>query len=114
MGTVFSPESLSLTLDHIQQDLDLSFLTSREEQGNMVIGMAAGFGVPVFAGYVIQALRGTSLLVGAFSAMPMWRCFDPLPILSGDDEDENMRPESDDDEENVKNLLGSNQEDSGR
>jgi hypothetical protein len=91
-------------------------MASDANQGNMIIGAAAGLGVPVFAGYVIWALRGTSLLVGALSAMPMWRCFDPLPILSGNDEDKKkkMRPEPEEDEDTVKDLLDSGQADSSK
>jgi hypothetical protein len=111
----FSADALTLTLDRIQQQIDLS-MASDANQGNMIIGAAAGLGVPVFAGYVIWALRGTSLLVGALSAMPMWRCFDPLPILSGEDEDKKKktRPKPEDDEDTVKDLLDSGQADSSK
>jgi hypothetical protein len=82
----------------------------------MIIGMATGLGVSVFAGYVIWALRGATLLVGALSAMPMWRCFDPLPVLLGNDRDKKKkkRPELEDDEDKVKNLLGGGQVDSNK
>jgi len=52
-------------------------------------------------------------LVGALTAMPMWRCFDPLPVLMGDDKKRRDRDEVkstqhdlDNDEIKVKELLG--------
>jgi hypothetical protein len=111
----FSAEALTQTLDRIQQQIDLS-MASDAKQGNMIIGMATGLGMSVFAGYVIWALRGTSLLVGALTAMPMWRCFDPLPVLLGNDRDKKKkkRLELEDDEDKVKNLLGGGQVDSNK
>jgi hypothetical protein len=119
IDTVFSSQAMSQTLDHIQQNLDLS-LAANARKGKMLIGMVTGLGVSVFAGYVIWALRGTSLLFGAISAMPMWRCFDPLPVLLGGDEErreeeeEAMTPEAEDAEDNVSELLGIEQMDSSR
>ena len=80
----------------------------------MIIGVATGLGVSVFAGYVIWAFRGATLLFGAISAMPMWRCFDPLPVLLDRDkkrseEEEEMTPEAEDAEDNVDDLLGIDQ-----
>jgi len=73
-------------------------------------------GASVFAGYVIWAFRGSSLLLGALTAMPMWRCFDPLPVLMGDDKKRRDRDEAkstehelDKDETTVKELLGEKQ-----
>jgi len=70
----------------------------------------------MFAGYVIWALRGSSLLVGALTAMPMWRCFDPLPVLMGNDKKRRDRDEVkstehdlDKDEIKVKEMLGEKQ-----
>lgn len=67
-------------------------------------------------GYVVWALRGAALLLGALSAMPMWRCFDPLPVLIGkdkkrdeDDKKKSGEQESEDEEKRVRDLLSSEQ-----
>jgi len=48
----------------------------------VIIGSASGIGASVMVGYVMWAFRGASLLFSALAAMPMWKCFDPLPVLS--------------------------------
>jgi VCBS repeat-containing protein len=119
VGGFFSPEALIQSLDRIQQEVDLTALAAKSVQGNLIVGVTTGLTVSVFAGYVIWAFRGASLLVGAVSAMPMWRCFDPLPVLLGRDkkgseEEEEMTPEVEDAEDNVNDLLGIEQMDSSR
>ena len=74
----------------------------------------------MFAGYVIWAFRGASLLVGALSTMPMWLCFDPLAVLLNDDQEkpeagkEKRKTETDKDEEKVRELLDSDRRQSGQ
>ena len=103
---------MAQTLDHIQQQLG-DTLEMDGKRGKLIIGAATGLGASVFAGYVIWAFRGSSLLLGALTAMPMWRCFDPLPVLMGDDKKRRDRDEAkstenelDKDETKVKELLG--------
>jgi hypothetical protein len=82
--------------------------------------VATGLTVSIFAGYVIWAFRGTTLLISALSAMPMWRCFDPLPVLLGGkngseaEEEMELQPEEEDAEDNVNELLGIGQVDPSR
>ncbi len=114
----FSPEIITQELDRIQMQID-DYLKLETEQGRFVIGTATGIGASVFVGYVIWALRGTSLLFGALSAMPMWRCFDPLPVLMGKDrkgdEDKqkhrNQHDSEDREEKRIRDLLESGSED---
>ena len=103
---------MTQTLDHIQQQLG-DTLAMDGKRGQMIIGAATGLGASVLAGYVIWAFRGSSLLLGALTAMPMWRCFDPLPVIMGSDkkrsdreEAESTQHDSDKDETTVKELLG--------
>ena len=93
----------------IDDHLDLKL-----NQTEIIVGAATGLGASVFVGYVVWAFRGGSLLFGALSAMPMWRCFDPLPVIISrkkkeEQEDDRTRDlnESEDDEAQVKDLLGS-------
>jgi hypothetical protein len=45
------------------------------------IGAAAGVSAVFSAGYVAWCLRSGALLASALSSLPMWRSFDPLPVL---------------------------------
>jgi len=95
----FSPEVMAQALDHLQRQID-DTLELEAGQEQLVIGAAAGFGASVMVGYVLWAFRGSSLLLGALSAMPMWRSFDPLPVLLGSD-----KKSKEEDEKRVKELL---------
>jgi VCBS repeat-containing protein len=116
----FSSETMTQELDHIQSQID-KFLELESEQGQLIIGTAASLGASVFAGYVIWAFRGTGLVFGALSAMPMWRCFDPLPVLLGnekkrdrDEEDKQGKSDPEDDEQHIRDLLDGGPEAEGQ
>ena len=106
---------MAQALDHLQKQLDDTMeLDANQEQ--LIIGAATGLGASVMVGYVVWAFRGASLLLGALSAMPIWRCFDPLPVLIGNDKkrdedakEKTIEPESEDDEKRVRDLLDSEQ-----
>jgi len=109
----FSSEAMLQALDRIQQEIN-DQLEMEASQGKLIIGAATGLAASVLVGYVVWALRAASLLLGALSALPMWRCFDPLPVLLGKDkrrdEDEKKKsgePEPEVDEEQVRELLDS-------
>ena len=115
VSALFSADAMNQTLDQIQQQLGDS-LEMDGKRGKLIIGAATGLGASVFAGYVIWAFRGSSLVLGALTAMPMWRCFDPLPVLMGHDKKRRDRDEAkstgndlDKDEIKVKELLGEKQ-----
>jgi hypothetical protein len=108
----FSAETLVQRLDHIQKQIN-DQLEMEAKQEKLIIGAATGLGASVLVGYVVWAFRGASLLLGALSAMPMWRCFDPLPVLVGKDKDRDRdkkklreEKERENDEMAVQNLLG--------
>jgi VCBS repeat-containing protein len=112
VSALFSSDAMTQTLDHIQQQLG-DTLEMDGKRGKLIIGTATGLGASVFAGYVIWAFRGSSLVLGALTAMPMWRCFDPLPVIMGNDKNRRDRDETkstqqelDQDETTVKELLG--------
>jgi hypothetical protein len=56
-------------------------LTSDDSFGQYSIGAATGVSVMLSAGYVAWCLRSGALLASAISSLPMWRAFDPLPVL---------------------------------
>ena len=110
---VLSTEALAQGLDRIQKQIN-DMLEAESKQEKLIIGVATGLGASVLAGYVVWAFRAASLLLGALSAMPMWRCFDPLPVLIGKDkkrdkdkEKKSGEPESEVDEKRVRDLLDS-------
>ena len=108
----FSAEAIVQELDRIQKQIN-DQLEMEATQGKLIIGVAAGLGASVFVGYVVWVFRAASLLLGALSAMPMWRCFDPLPVLIGKDkkrdkdkEKKSGGQESEVDEKRVRDPVG--------
>ncbi len=91
---------MAQALDHLQRQID-DTLALEANQGQLIIGAAAGIGASVMIGYVLWAFRGASLLLGALSAMPMWRSFDPLPVLLENDKER----DEEDDEKRVRDIL---------
>ena len=54
----------------------------QQKQKAIAVGMATGVSVSFAAGYVIWLLRGGSLLASLLAATPLWKSFDPLPVLA--------------------------------
>jgi hypothetical protein len=54
----------------------------QQRQATIVVGMATGVSMSFAAGYVIWLLRGGSLLASLLAATPLWKSFDPLPVLA--------------------------------
>lgn len=54
----------------------------QQRQQTIAVGMATGMSVSFAAGYVIWLLRGGSLLASLLAATPLWKSFDPLPVLA--------------------------------
>jgi hypothetical protein len=82
-------------------------MESPEEVQDFAVGAVAGLTAMLSTGYLIWCLRGGSLLASALSSIPLWRSFDPLPILefwerggSQDDEDDDVL-----DERTLRNLI---------
>ena len=83
---------------------------SAEDVLNRVTDLAAS--ITVSAGYVLWCLRGAGLLASLFSSLPVWRWFDPLPVLaSWEAERKKQRtrsttePDEDPEEQNITSLL---------
>jgi hypothetical protein len=80
--------------------------------GRLVVGTVSGIGTSVIAGYVMWAFRGMSLLSSALASLPLWRSFDPLPVLSswrkreeGEEIDENEEKHQEEDEDSVREIF---------
>ena len=109
----FSVDALAQRLDHVQKQIN-DALEADAKHERLIIGAATGVAASVLVGYVVWAFRAASLLLGALSALPMWRCFDPLPVLIGKnkkrDDDEEKKPgapEPEVDEKRVRELFES-------
>jgi hypothetical protein len=100
-------------LDKMSQDLDEA---GRREEARTQLSAeaAAGVGISLTAGFVSWALRAGSMAASFLAAMPTWRHFDPLPVLTRDDEkkqasvadaDDGESPENESAERAVEDLF---------
>ncbi len=85
-------------------------LQKRREK--IIVGTTTGATISFAAGYVIWTCRGGSMLASFLSAMPMWKWFDPLPVLSSWGKNHKQRKSdkhkaSANDSDDVKNLFES-------
>ena len=55
---------------------------SEDLKERIIVGTTTGATISFAAGYVIWLCRGGSLLASVLAAMPMWKWFDPLPVLA--------------------------------
>jgi hypothetical protein len=71
------------------------------------VAAAKSSGVVLTAGIVAWAMRGGALLSSLMSTIPLWKGYDPLPILAykDDDEDEGREPEKEIDEDMIPTSL---------
>ncbi|MCZ6774815.1 MAG: hypothetical protein O7G83_22915, partial [Proteobacteria bacterium] len=56
---------------------------SDEFDSLFVLQVSTGFGAVLSVGFVSWVLRGGALAATLLSTVPMWRGFDPLPMLMG-------------------------------
>jgi hypothetical protein len=78
----FSHEVLWQALDTMKRDM--SRFGGDEDQGSAaaVTKIAAGSSIALSVGFVSWVLRGGALASTLLTTMPMWRGFDPLPLLA--------------------------------
>ncbi len=83
-------EILSQNMREISDSLSASMSLQRYMVGSATVSTGA-----LTVGYVMWTLRSSSLLASLLSTMPVWRFFDPLPIVQfGLAEDEDEKDES--------------------
>jgi len=126
----FSLKNVNLDNELLWQALDaierqMSGMDNPDDiRAAFMVQIATGSGVALTAGYVAWILRGGMLASMLISSMPMWKGFDPLPLLAArkrkrskkDDEEEARRKaEADDDgTQAVEALLAAKQTMQGR
>jgi hypothetical protein len=86
-------------LDKMAEDMDES-LRESNERIKMSTEVAIGATMSISAGFVSWVLRAGSLMASFMSVIPMWKQFDPLPILGAakvnKDKDEAVKELSED------------------
>jgi hypothetical protein len=98
--------SLDVTLLWSQLDALADDILPDEALSTFSVGAAAGVSVVFSAGYVAWCLRSGALLASAISSLPMWRSFDPLPVLEfWEKRARRGRNEKGQEEESVEELV---------
>ena len=95
-------QALWEAIDRMKQDIE----GNSEQELMAKLGKSTMAGLS--AGFVVWLLRGGSLLAALLSAMPLWRRFDPLPILAyrRKTDEKKRRPRKDeDDAEALRSLF---------
>ncbi len=80
----FNLQNVSLDNELLWQALDTINQQMRADDPDaaFLLQIATGTGVLLTAGYVAWILRGGMLASMLISSMPMWKGFDPLPLLA--------------------------------
>jgi hypothetical protein len=100
---VVRSDSFNISLDRMGDTLDEAF-AEEDAASRLSVASAASIVVGVSAGLITQLLRAGSLFASFLSVVPLWRQFDPLPILTktdDDEEDQENQEEGQGDEANV-------------
>jgi len=71
-------------IDQMLNDFDEA-AKGEEQQHQLQAEVATGVGISLTAGFVSWALRAGSMAASFLAAMPTWRNFDPVPILTEED-----------------------------
>jgi hypothetical protein len=73
------PAELYGALDLMEREIDTA--AAEEEEQTVLSATLKGTSLLLTAGFATWLLRGGSLLASLLSTMPLWRSFDPLPVL---------------------------------
>jgi hypothetical protein len=82
-GTVTLPANAPLwrQLDDMKQQMQ-GALEEQPLQEKIVVGAAKGATLIAFAGTVNWVLKGSNIIAGVLSSLPLWTQFDPLAVLT--------------------------------
>jgi VCBS repeat-containing protein len=101
---VQSMEALWTSVDKMKQEMTES--AAQMDLGELKVVAAKSSGVVLTAGIVAWAMRGGALLSSLMSTIPLWKGYDPLPILAyKDDEDEGETKAKDINEDMIPTSL---------
>ena len=82
-----SIKALWIAIDDMKQQINED-LTEDVTQVQIRLGAISGSGVALTAGVVAWVLRGGALMTSLISTIPLWKGYDPLPILAYRDDDD--------------------------
>ena len=84
-----SIKALWQAIDQMRENID-SNITENMTEAELKAAVISSSGVALTAGVVAWALRSGALMTSLISTIPLWKGYDPMPILakSNDDEDE--------------------------
>jgi VCBS repeat-containing protein len=80
-GSVHANRAMWSQVESMKGQMDRSAMRQQQQKA-IAVGVATGMSVSFAAGYVIWLLRGGSLLASLLAATPLWKSFDPLPVLA--------------------------------
>ncbi len=86
---VKSIKALWLAIDQMRENIDNN-ITENMTEAELKAAVVSSSGVALTAGVVAWVLRSGALMTSLISTIPLWKGYDPMPILakSNDDEDE--------------------------
>ena len=78
-----------LTMSAIEQMRDSLAQLSEEQEGaqDLVVRSSAAAALSLTAGFVTWLLRTGSMMATVLSTTPLWRPFDPIPVLAARDDE---------------------------
>lgn len=96
-------EHLTRLADNLERAME-----ERENQARLIGRVASFSGIALSAGFVVWLLHGGSLLASFLVSLPVWRRFDPLPVLGvgGQDRRKRDRKAREEDEQENKQFRG--------
>ncbi|MGI9287982.1 MAG: cadherin domain-containing protein, partial [Pseudomonadales bacterium] len=80
LNGVLADHALWEQLEKMQQQM--SEISPEEAEHELIVKIVTGSTLTVSAGFVSWMLRGGTLLASFLSTLPLWKGFDPLPILA--------------------------------
>ncbi|MGI9288585.1 MAG: cadherin domain-containing protein, partial [Pseudomonadales bacterium] len=80
INSVMADHALWERLEKMQQEMNET--SAEQEERELIVKIVTGSTLTVSAGFVSWILRGGSLLASFLSTLPLWKGFDPLPILA--------------------------------
>ena len=93
-------------LGHMSREID-----EAERYGSSfekyAVKMAVGTTASISAGYVIWALRSGALVSSFLSTVPLWKGFDPLPVLAASTMARKRKPKGEESESEADRIFSS-------
>lgn len=96
-------EQLTRLADNLERAIE-----EREHQARLIGRVASFSGIALSAGFVVWLLHGGSLVASFLVSLPVWRRFDPLPVLGvgGQDRRKRDREVREEDEQESRQFRG--------